>query len=217
MSWASRAASNILPLSIEQDKLAIALREWRYAGNCFDLNEPVEICELCDHPNIRYQFEIANLRSGERLLIGSECINRFGIPATDEEGRALNQDQTRRKVQKHKNRLIEESRKRSVINSLVDLSSKDDEFSIYNFIEYLQGRGAFTANQMCLLIWRMEKNAIPHNPAHFKVILRRDREKAQIWQMPDWKLNKILPYLSTSQREWLRRAETRRANVLNSH
>jgi len=32
MSWASRAAANLLPLSVEQDDLATALREWVYEG-----------------------------------------------------------------------------------------------------------------------------------------------------------------------------------------
>ena len=89
MSWASRAAANLLPLSRERRDLAQALKEWRYAGNYHDLETPSADCELCDHPNIRYQFEIQNLFTDEALLIGSECINRFGIAATDEEGRTL--------------------------------------------------------------------------------------------------------------------------------
>lgn len=87
MSWAERAAANLLPLSKEKSDLANALREWRYTGDFHDLEAPIENCQLCDHPDIRYQFEIRNLLTGNTLLIGSECINRFGIAATDEEGR----------------------------------------------------------------------------------------------------------------------------------
>jgi hypothetical protein len=58
MSWASRAAANLLPLSYERRDLAVALKEWRYTGNYHDLEVASENCELCNHPDIRYQFEI---------------------------------------------------------------------------------------------------------------------------------------------------------------
>jgi hypothetical protein len=57
MSWAQNSAANLLPLSIERSRLAIALKEWLYTGDMYDLEEPVETCELCEHPDIRYQFK----------------------------------------------------------------------------------------------------------------------------------------------------------------
>src|SRR2546430_1688608 len=85
MTWAQRAARNILPLSRERSDLAAALREWRYQGGFRDLEAPDADCELSDHPDIRYQFEIRNRYTNARLQIGSECINRFGISATGED------------------------------------------------------------------------------------------------------------------------------------
>src|ERR1043165_5380424 len=114
MSWASRVSENLLPLSKERDDLALALHEWRYAGNFNDLEAPEADCELCDHPEIRYQFEICNVHTGHTLLVGSECIHRFGIAATDEEGRTLDETETRKKVEKDRRKLIEDARKRRV-------------------------------------------------------------------------------------------------------
>lgn len=54
MSWAQRAARNLLPLSREKSDLAVSLREWRYEGGFHDLELTDETCELCDHPDIRY-------------------------------------------------------------------------------------------------------------------------------------------------------------------
>ena len=64
MTYIQRVASTLAPLSIEQDDMATMLREWHYTGNTYDLGEPLEDCELCGHPDIRYQFEIANRHTG---------------------------------------------------------------------------------------------------------------------------------------------------------
>lgn len=77
MSWAQRAARNIIPLSIEKTNLAAALHEWRYEGGFYDREATDADCELCDHPDIRYQFEIRNQFTDAKLQIGSECINRL--------------------------------------------------------------------------------------------------------------------------------------------
>lgn len=203
MSWEARAAANILPLSKEQRLLGVALGEWRYTGNFHDLEQPSETCELCNHPDIRYQFEIRNLYTEHALLVGSECINRFGIAATDEEGRALDAAETRKKLGRDRRRLLEDARTRSVINALVGLSYADREFGIHSFIDYLQKRGAFTPKQLSTLFWRLEKHRIPHKPADFKLTIRRGRERDQLQEMTDWELKRLWPCLSPAQRAFL--------------
>lgn len=203
MSWEARAAANILPLSREQRTLGVALREWRYSGSFHDLEEPSEDCELCNHPDIRYQFEIRNLYTEHALLVGSECINRFGIVGTDEQGRALDAADTRRKLGRDRRQLIEDARRRSVVNSLVGLSYADHEFAIHSFIDYLQTHGAFTPRQLSTLLWRLEKHRIPHKSADFKLTIRRNRERAQLREMKDWELKRLWPCLSRTQRAFL--------------
>lgn len=209
MSWASRAAANLLPLSRDRDDLARALKEWRYTGHFHDLDEPSADCELCDHPEIRYQFEIRNLFTAEALLIGSECINRFGIAATDEEGRALDAAGTRQKVARDRRWLVEDGKKRGVIASLVALAHIDQEFAIGSFIEYLQTRGAFTPKQLALLMWRLQLHQVSHKPQDFKLTIRRNREKAQLLSLADFQLRAIEPCMSPSQKEFLAKARAR--------
>ena len=203
MSWAERAAANLLPLSKEKSELARALREWRYTGDFNDLEAPVETCQLCDHPDIRYQFEIRNLTTGGTLLIGSECINRFGIAATDEEGNMLNREDSRKKVSRDRRSLIEEARKRRVISALVALAHIDREFNILSFVDYLQDRGAFTPKQLSTVLWRLSKHSSSYNPKDFKLTIKRSREKAQLEDMKDWERRRIEPCLSDSQRKFL--------------
>ncbi|MDE2111111.1 MAG: hypothetical protein KGJ79_08205 [Alphaproteobacteria bacterium] len=207
MSWAERAAANLLPLSMEKSNLSTALREWRYTGDFHDLETPVETCQLCDHPEIRYQFEIRNLLTDETLLIGSECINRFGIAATDAEGRTLSGKDSRKKVNRDRRSLIEEARKRRVISALVALAHVDGDFNILSFIDYLQNRGAFTPNQLATVLWRLSKFRIAHNPRDFRLTIRRNREKAQLEEMRDWQRKLIEPCLSDSQRAFLARVD----------
>lgn len=203
MSWSSRAATNLLPLSLENSNLAQALREWRYTGEYNDLEAPVEHCKLCDHPDIRYQFEIRNLHTGKDLLIGSECINRFNIAATDEEGRVLNAAGTREKVERDRRRLIEESRKRRVVKTLVALAHLDKDFNIQSFVDYLQTRGAFTPKQLSILFWRLDKHGVDYNAKDFRLTIRRGREKAQLKELEDWKLQRLLPCMSATQLSFL--------------
>jgi hypothetical protein len=203
MSWASRAANNLLPLSRETSQLSVALHEWRYTGEFFDLEAPVEDCQLCDHEGIRYQFEIRNGHTGKSLLIGSECIHRFGISALDEDGRALDADGTRKKVDRDRRTLIEEARKRRVVNALVALQHVDAEFDIKSFLDYLQTRGAFTPSQLSILLWRFDRHRISYDVRDFSLTIRRNREKAQLLAMEDWKLARLVPALSATQRTYL--------------
>jgi hypothetical protein len=205
MSWASRAAANILPLSREKNDLAVALHEWRYTGDYNDLEAPIETCKLCDHLDIRYQFEIQNLHTAETLLVGSECINRFNIAATDEEGRTLDADGTRRKLAKDRRKLVDDARRRRLVKALVALAHVDKEFPIHSFIDYLHKRDAFTPRQVTTLLWRFDTSGIDHNPRDFKITIKRGREKAQLEEMSDWQLKRLLPCLSPSQRAYLER------------
>ncbi len=205
MSWAARATHNLLPLSREQDRLEVALKEWRYTGHHVDLEEPAADCELCDHPDIRYQFEIKNLHTGNELLVGSECISRFNIVATDSAGRSLDVAETRAMVARDRRKLVEDARKKRSVSALVALAFVDKQFEILSFVSYLGDRGAFTPNQPSILLWRLEKYRIKHNPRDFRLTIRRSREKAQLTSMPAWKLNRLRSCLSTAQLAFLDR------------
>ncbi|WNO08666.1 hypothetical protein [Teredinibacter sp. KSP-S5-2] len=59
MTWASKCSANVFPLSKNNNGLRKALNEWIYDGDMYDLEEPKETCELCNRPNIRYQFKMS--------------------------------------------------------------------------------------------------------------------------------------------------------------
>lgn len=203
MNWIERVKENVLPVSNEKYNIRKALDEWVYEGNMYDVEVADEICELCDHPNIRYQFEIVNQLNNNALLIGSECIIRFKISVIDKSGKKLSFDEAKKKVTKDKSRLVTEAKEKSVLNTLVVLAGIDHNFNILNFIEYFKERKAFTPNQLALLIWRLERANIDFKKSHFKLTIKRNREKEQLLQFEDWKLNRIWSCLSNSQKEFV--------------
>jgi len=205
MNWATKSAANLLPLSVERNRFVIALREWLYTGDMYDLETPSGTCELCEHPEIRYQFKITNRHNGNEMAVGSECINKFEISAVDALGNVLGRDESRRLVNRDRRFLVSEARKRRLINTLVALSRVEEEFDINSFISYVQDRDAFTPNQLATLFWRLDHREIAYAPRDFKLVIRRDREKQQLRQMPDWKIAKLWAAMSTTQRAWVQR------------
>lgn len=201
MSWITRVQKNVFPFSEEQEDIKKALEEWIYEGNMYDLGSGEEDCELCDHPNIRYQFEIVNIKNNNELLIGSECINRFRIGVVDEFGEKLSYEEAKKKVNKDKHKIVTEAKVKALINSLVELSTLDEEFEIDSFIKYFQEKGAFTPKQLTTLIWRFEKYKVSYQKRNFKMTIKRNRDKENFLEMEEWKVKTIWDCLSNYQKE----------------
>lgn len=202
--WLKNVKENLLPLSKEKIDVKKSLQEWFYYDNFHDLEDAIEDCELCGYEGIRYQFEIENKETKNTLLVGSECVKRFQISGVDSDGNVLDQEDTRKKIDKDRRTLVFEARTKRVIRNLVELSQKDNDFDdIDSSIEYLQERGAFSPKHLLFLLWRLEKNNIKINKKDYKMTIKRNREKDQLlYEMKDWQIKKIWAVMSPSQKEW---------------
>lgn len=203
MNWAESASRNLIPLSVS-DTLKDALKEWNYAGNIEEDDTANSICELCDHPNIRYKFQIVNKNNNSELYVGSECIHKFGILGLSEDGTEITQDETMQQIGKHKSKLIKERNIKHVLESLILLSKKDEDFekSASDFYKYYENRGAFTPKQLNLLLFSMKKCGIKYNKKSFKMTIKRNREKEQLVTMKDFQIGTIWDCMSPSQKEY---------------
>lgn len=201
MEWLERVKKNIFPLSLEQTNIRKAIDEWIYEGNMLDLEIAEESCEICDQPNIRYQFEIINKNNDNTLLVGSECITKFEIPVLDSSGVKLSSNDAKKKVNRDRNKLVTEAKEKHVINSLIKLKAIDETFNIDSLLEYYKERKAFTTKQLSMLIWRLDDAKIDYNKANFKVTIKRGREKDQLMNLEDWRLRKLWQCLSSSQKK----------------
>jgi len=167
--WAERAAATLLPLS-RATRLGAALREWSYAGRFFDLEATDGTCELCGQQDLRYHFEIENEATDAALLVGSECIKRFEITGIDEQGRRLGADATGKLVDRHRRGLVEDARKQRVMTALLKLGQKAPDFDAQNFIDFVDDTGAFTPNQVALILWRLGSAGVEYRPPDWKTI-----------------------------------------------
>lgn len=207
MAWTERTAANIFPLSREKYDLKKALSEWTYADVNYDIGYAEEICQLCDHENIRYRFEITNRYNGNALLIGSNCILKYSeIGVAAPTGERLGKADAKKKVQRDARNLITKSQTNSILGSLVRLSRVEGEK--LPFVEFMQEyaeKGAFGPKKLFATIFRLEKNKILYVRRYFKMTLRTNRAKEQIEEMELSRIGTIWDCLRSSQKEIVRR------------
>jgi hypothetical protein len=197
------AQNNLLSLSKANRDYDVAVTEWDYHGDFHDNVVSSASCELCGQQNIRYEFQIVNRHNRNTLLVGSECITKFGITVYDDYGNRITGKSARARVASDKRKLVANAKTDSVINSLLTLASRDPIFEIQDFIRYYQERGAFTPKQLSLLMWRLNHFKVPHNKSHFKLTIRRDIEKRALLRLEEFKLVQIRPCMTAAQLDWL--------------
>jgi hypothetical protein len=86
-SYPQRVRDNILPLSVG-GTLPEAFEEWSFTERTVDHEEAIETCQLCEHEDLRYHFEVKNALTYKTLWVGSQCIMKFNL-SVFEQGRRL--------------------------------------------------------------------------------------------------------------------------------
>ena len=199
MTWAKSAANNLLPLS-KSKNFGEALKEWFYNGENYDLVTPDADCELCDHPEIRYQFGIFNNFTNEKLLVGSECITKFGISVI-ENNQILSKEDAIKKVHKDRNKLITDAKFNRVISALIELGNVDSYFAskIESFIGFYKDKNGFTPNQLLLLMKSFKNKNIKYQKNDFKLKFSRSKDREQLLALSDTEIQALWSCLSKPQ------------------
>jgi len=229
--WQQRAEERLLPLSREQDNFWLAIKEWFWTKEVFDLkdvhpddwdydNEPLEIiqgveyqsgkafCGLCGKEDLRYVFRIQNRLTDNFLFVGSKCIEKFDIISKNGSGGTERNSEMHRE----KSRVIKEQKHQHVIKCLLQIMDETNEIKVQGFIDYFNQNKAFTPKQLFFLIRRLRIKNINYQASAFKIKLRRDREKDQILNSSDDNVKEYLwESMSAGQREWyVQRMQIRR-------
>ncbi len=178
-AWTAKAVANLLPLSVSTD-LAEALREWAYTGNSADYGQPEETCQLCDHEDLRYHFEIANGLTGHRLQVGSKCIQRFEIAGYD-------------RVKVDLAALVRAAEERRVRELLVTVADRTE--GRVDLVDLWEERGGLPPRQALRLAkacWRLHIT-----PTSFpKVRLQRNSDRTELQRMTAWERAKIEAWMA---------------------
>ena len=180
------------------------LSEWYYNGDMTEAEFGTEPCQLCSHPDLKYQFGITNSHTNHKLFVGSECINRFELSGVGNYGEFIDSQETKKKLSYDRRKLIKDVAKRRVLNCLILLNSKttNSQFNFEKTLEYFKERGKFSPKHLGLIFWKLDTNKISYKKADFKVSLQRNREKEQLLEMENWKLEKIWQSLTSQQKKW---------------
>jgi hypothetical protein len=193
--YSRRVRDNILPLSIAAT-LPEAFEEWSFTENTIDHGEPTETCELCEHEELRYHFEIANALTDHTLWVGSQCIQKFDL-SVFEAGQRLSPVEAKKKL----DRLVQRMRLESCIQALEKLADSEANEILSNALTYYRKNKNLTPKYAFVVLWRLQKNQIDHSPTFFKVSLKKIRHQEDLRQMPTDRVHFIWPALTTTQRK----------------
>ncbi|MBN3777343.1 hypothetical protein G3O06_07210 [Burkholderia sp. Ac-20345] len=193
--YSQRVRDNILPLSIG-DTLPKAFEEWTVTESVVDHETPRETCELCGQESLRYQFEIRNSLTGNTLWVGSQCILKFGL-SVFENGRILSPEDAKKKI----NRIMEQMRQDACIRALEAVAIAEENEILSNALQYFKVHKYLSPKQAFVVLWRLNRHRIDHNPSFFKIDLKHDRFKSQLREMEESRVHVLWPALTSSQRK----------------
>lgn len=194
-NYPQRVRDNILPLSVAST-LPEAFEEWSFTENTKDHEEPIETCQLCEHEELRYHFEIRNAITKKTLWVGSQCILKFGL-SVFEDGVRLTQNQTKKKL----DRLMQRMRLESCLKALKRLAETENSDILENALAYYEKNKFLTPKFAFVVLWRLQHNKIDHSPSFFKVSMKKQKYKDDLREMPTSRVHTIWPALSSAQRK----------------
>ncbi|MCP4605355.1 MAG: hypothetical protein GY847_33350 [Proteobacteria bacterium] len=197
--WFETSRTNLLPLSQEQDDFQVALKEWEHTGKITDHVAPVQICQLCEHPKLRYHFEILNRHTRACLQVGSSCIEKFDITVYDDKGQEL-YGKTKSKQLREE---IKEKQREMMLEPLRELwqAAQRERDTISAHVKKFKRRGGFSPMGLYHLFGLMKEHKIAYTPPIYRVVLRSNQDKGELLAMSQEELDLIWSSLSVSQKQ----------------
>ena len=196
--WLEKSTKNLLAHS-RSDNFFDAQREWSFTGDVIDYEYPSEICELCEHEELRYHFEIKNEHNYKSLWVGSSCILRFEeIYIYDEDGNAITGDEERKKQ-------LEKVRREKQVNLMLEplrilwKNYKNYRNDTVRNVNFFKRKGGFLPESLAEIFSILNRLKIDYKPEMFPIYLRSDYSKEQLENMPASKIELIKKSLSPMQ------------------
>lgn len=196
-SWAEKATSNMLHLS-RAKTLGEAMREWSTTGGYEDSHSIDEVCELCEHEGLRYQYEIENSITGHSLWVGSTCITKFvplyenGQEVIGEEAKArlLRNRQADYEASSRENRAMELLRKLAI--------AEPTKFAQAGW--RMKWKIGYSARQMVMLSVSCKNHELPFNSADFRINTRKQSIVQQVRELEPWQYRRLRAALPQTRR-----------------
>jgi hypothetical protein len=201
-SYPQRVRDNILPLSVA-GTLPEAFKEWAFTENTEDHEDAIEVCQLCEHEDLRYHFEIKNEFTNKTLWVGSQCILKFNL-SVFENAQRLTPQEAKKKLE----RLTQQMRQESCFNALRCLAQKEDNQILSNALQFYEKNKYLTPKFAFVVLWRLDHLKIDHSASFFKVNLKKAKYKNDLQDMESSHLKMIWPALTFAQKQQAMRLRT---------
>jgi hypothetical protein len=199
--WLEKSKINLLALSESKD-FKDALSEWFFTGDVEDYGDRSVDCELCEHPELRYHYEIENKIKNSNLWVGSSCILRFQeIEVYDVFGnRLLDNDERSIELQKQLKKQME-NKMLDPIRALWKLyiPKSPDRLHIETVVRKYKSQSSFTPKDLLEIFDEMSFNNIEFSPERYKISLRGEYDKWTINSLSQKNLLKLKPCFSPNQ------------------
>lgn len=196
-NWAEKAATNMLHLSRAQT-LALAMREWSTTGGYEDSHSIEEICELCEHEGLRYQYEIENAQTGHALWVGSTCITKF-VPLYENGREVIGEEEKATLLRKRQAEYAANSREERASDILRKLAVADPT-RFAQFSWRTKWKLGYSAKQMLMLSIACKQNALPFSASDFRINTRKQAIVDQVKALQPWQYRRLRAALPDSRR-----------------
>lgn len=202
MNYLEASTKNLLTLSQEKVSFKKALLEWAFTGIVKVYSDEFVSCQLCEHPRLRYHFEIQNQHTCDVLQVGSSCIKKFDITVYGEDGTTLHGEDKSKRLDAE----IAAKKKEMMLIPLRELykAKKGDDVAreeIKFHVDGFKRRGGFTAAYLLYLFQQMQEHTIEYIPHIYKIILRSDADKDELFRMSEAEQELVWPSLSPAQKK----------------
>lgn len=167
MAHLSAVEARILPHSLTQS-LPGAFSEWRFTGDVIDHGKAIETCHLCGQQDLRYHFQIRNLRTDHMMWVGSHCILKFSIEVLGPDGVPLSPEEASRELSK----AVDRKKREKCLVALLELSKRTMTGSNRQVFEMYRDGEALFPETALRVFQAFRTHSIPYEPSDFEVSLR---------------------------------------------
>lgn len=205
--WHENSKRNLFAQSENKSDFNTARGEWVVTGKVFDNcgveEDPQDIsCELCEHEQLRWQFEIRNEINKNVMLVGSSCIEKFDINYY-RNGKLLSAEERNSILDRQIRKIREDHKYEAGLDALRALYKVDEkERDTITMIGKKFKRVRKLDPGMAIYISRMlEKSGIDYLHSWFQIALRNDLSQKSIRSMSDSDYERLEPFLSKQQKD----------------
>lgn len=204
--WVARVKRNIFAASENTVDIERALSEWVYTRD--KVTQSHSVCNICSQPELVYIFKIRNIKNGNVLWIGSDCIRKFTIDDTkaiaiyDINGERIVDDNIIDRILKDDLKsLIHDAKSIRVLNILSKMYD-DTKDEYYNYLyDHYANYNKFTPRQIVWLDNEMRKLKVEYNPYDFMVDISNPFYLNHVLKMSPNSISILKKYMNRDQLE----------------